>query len=295
MRRSVLLALAAAALVAAPLAWGEEQHEGQEHGSSQPPRGGHPGPSNQGPHGGPQGQPQGQGPHFPQQGQPQGQPQGQAPHFPQGQPQGRPWNGQPQGQGRPGWTGQGQPQGQGRPGWNGQGQPQSQGWGGQGQQQGQGRSGWGGQGQPGYRGPQTGRWNPQVEQRFDRRGNPDQWGQARHDWRSAHSDWDRSTYWRQNRDWWRGRAEFRGYVGPRDGFWFIPGIGYYQAPQEYWGRHWGYGDYLPRYFWQYQVYSWADYGLPPPPWGCAWVWIDGGVALIDLSDGYILDVEYGLY
>ena len=99
----------------------------------------------------------------------------------------------------------------------------------------------------------------------------------------------------EQHDWWRGRPEFRGYAGPRVGFWFIPGVGYWQAPREYWGRHWGYGDYLPRIFWQYQVYDWAAYGLPPPPCGCAWVWIDGGVALVDLSDGYILDVQYGLW
>ena len=259
MRRSVLLALAAAALLAAPQAWAEE-HSSQGHAASQPPKGGPhpgPGPKNQAPHF-PQGQPQGH-----PQGQPQGRPQGQPQGRPQGQPQGqRTWNGQPQGQ-------HGQPQG-----WNGR--P-------------------GGQPQLGARGPQTGHGNAQVEQRFDRRANPGQWTQTRNDWRGAHSGWNRTVIWGSNHNWWRGRPEFRGYAGPRVGFWFIPGVGYWQAPREYWGRHWGDGDDLPRIFWQYQVNDWAAYGLPPPPWGCAWVWIDGGVALVDLSDGYILDVEYGLW
>jgi Ni/Co efflux regulator RcnB len=256
MRRSLLLALAAAALVAAPHAWADDQHPGEDHNSSQPQHGG---PQHPGPHpGGPQGQPQGH-----PQGHPQAPPQGQAQHGWGGQPQGRP-QGQPQGQVQHGWGGQ--PPG-GRPG----------------------------VGQPANRGPQAGHWNPQVEQHFDRRANPGQWAQTRNDWRGAHSGWNHTVIWGSNHDWWRGRSEFRGYAGPRVGFWFIPGVGYYQAPQAYWGRHWGYGDYLPQMLWQYQVNDWADYGLPPPPWGCAWVWIDGGVALIDLSDGYVLDVEYGLW
>lgn len=273
MRRSVLLALAAAALVAAPQAWADEQHSDQGHESHEQRGGQHPA---QGQHpGGPQGQPQGQHgwggqPHG--QGQAQGQSQGQYQHGWGAQPQGRP-QGQPQGQiqGQRSWNG---PRGQAQGGWNAR--P-------------------GGAVEPGQRGPQAGRWNGQGEQRFDRRANPGGWGQTRNAWRGAHSGWDRSVPWRQNHDWWRGRPEFRGFTGPRVGFWFIPGFGYHQVPREYWGRHWAYGDYLPRFFWQYEVDDWAAYDLPPPPWGTAWVWIDGGVALVDLSDGYILDVEYGLW
>jgi Ni/Co efflux regulator RcnB len=32
------------------------------------------------------------------------------------------------------------------------------------------------------------------------------------------------------------------------------------------------------------------YGLPAPPNGCVWVWVGQDVALIDLDDGYILDI-----
>jgi Ni/Co efflux regulator RcnB len=67
------------------------------------------------------------------------------------------------------------------------------------------------------------------------------------------------------------------------------------VPQAYWGRHWGYGEFLPSFFWRNQVIDWWDYDLPPPPYGCAWVWINGGVALIDLSDGYILEVQYDIW
>jgi Ni/Co efflux regulator RcnB len=132
--------------------------------------------------------------------------------------------------------------------------------------------------------------------RFDRRGNPGGWTQTRGTWRGANPDWHGGALWsRGGHDWWRARPEFHGFYGRRDGFWFIPGIGYWAVPRAYWGHHWGYGEYLPNVFWQYQVADYWDYGLPPPPYGCAWVWVDGGIALIDLSDGYIMDVQYGLW
>jgi hypothetical protein len=35
--------------------------------------------------------------------------------------------------------------------------------------------------------------------------------------------------------------------------------------------------------------------LPPPPYGCVWVWLNGDVALIDRSDGYILDIARNVW
>jgi Ni/Co efflux regulator RcnB len=129
--------------------------------------------------------------------------------------------------------------------------------------------------------------------RFDRRSNPQQWQSARSSWRGAHPI--QNAPWRSNRDWWRSRPEFHGYQGPRAGFWFAPGFGYLTLPGAYRGHHWGVGEYIPALFWEYRVANWAAYSLDPPPYGCAWIWIDGGVALIDLSDGYVMDVEYDVY
>lgn len=140
-----------------------------------------------------------------------------------------------------------------------------------------------------------GRWSPEGEARFDRHHDEAHWGRTRGDWRGAHGDWGHWGAWRGGHDWWRGRSEFRVYAGARPGFWFVPGVGYHHVPPQYWGRHWGYGEILPAFFFQYRVPDWRAYDLPPPPPGCAWVWLNGGVALVDLSDGYIMDVQYGLW
>jgi Ni/Co efflux regulator RcnB len=121
------------------------------------------------------------------------------------------------------------------------------------------------------------------------------WAQNRGGFRNTHAGWDSHAAWRGNRGWYRGRPEFRLFVGVRPGFWFVPGIGYYHVPPQYYGHHWGYGEFLPNFFWQYQVADWGAYGLYPPPLGCAWVWVDGGVVLVDMSDGYIMDTEYGMW
>lgn len=268
MNRKVLLAAtAAAALMAAPAVRAEEHSDEPHKQPSQP---------------------------HPQLQHPNGQQPGQHPGA--------------LGQNRQGWTGaqgqvaaqrpSGQPHAQGHV-WTGQGQPKGQA---QGQSQGQAHPGWR-QSQPpswfhptgGPHGAQNGQWNGQAEHRFDRRGDAGRWTETRHDWRDYHRDWDRDARWRRDHDWWRGRPEFRLYVGARAGFWFAPGYGYYRVPETYRDRHWEAGEYLPAFMWEYQVADWSDYDLPPPPYGCAWVWIDGGVALIDLSDGYVLEVQYGLW
>jgi Ni/Co efflux regulator RcnB len=66
-------------------------------------------------------------------------------------------------------------------------------------------------------------------------------------------------------------------------------------PLQYWDHRWQVGERLPSWFWRYEIHDWWAYGLPAPPPGCGWVWLDHGVALIDLSDGYIIDIEYGVW
>ena len=147
----------------------------------------------------------------------------------------------------------------------------------------------------GARGPQFGHGPAQAEQRFDRRANPGQWAQARGDWRGAHSGWNRSVDLGEQP---RLVARPSGVPGLRRAARRLPvhpGRGLLAGAAGVLGPPLGLWRLLPRVFWQYQVYDWAAYGLPPPPLGCAWVWIDGGVALVDLSDGYILDVQNGLW
>lgn len=101
--------------------------------------------------------------------------------------------------------------------------------------------------------------------------------------------------WRRDPNWWRGDPGFRGYSGPRVSFFFAPGYGYYSVPREYWGRRWGAGAYLPAFFLRYAVADYEAYGLPPPPYGCEWVWVNNDVLLVDRSDGYILDEIDNVY
>ena len=119
--------------------------------------------------------------------------------------------------------------------------------------------------------------------------------QAAQQWRQGHHDWDSRTPWRGNTDWWRGDSGFRLFSGARIGFFFIPEMGYVSVPQEYQHHYWRAGDTLPNWFWRYQVRDYDRYGLPQPPDGCVWVWLDGDVALMDTSDGYILDIVHNLW
>jgi len=75
----------------------------------------------------------------------------------------------------------------------------------------------------------------------------------------------------------------------RFGFFFAPGYGYYNAGN-YWGRHYYEGDYLPSFFFRYRVIDPYFYGLPPAPPGCAWVYVDNNILLIDMYDGYVIEV-----
>ena len=132
-----------------------------------------------------------------------------------------------------------------------------------------------------------GDWNRTVR-------GPDR-DQAGQQWRRGHAGWDNHAPWRRSSDWWRGNSAFRLFSGSRIGFLFIPERGYISAPDQYRDHYWRAGEFLPQWFWQYGVRDYWRYELPQPPDGCAWIWLDGDVALIDLEDGYILDVVHNLW
>jgi Ni/Co efflux regulator RcnB len=135
--------------------------------------------------------------------------------------------------------------------------------------------------------PPVGIWNRNLR-------GPDN-DRAADQWRREHHGWDRASPWQRNPNWWQHNRAFRFYFGPRIGFFFIPNYGYIAAPQQYRINYFRPGDYLPSWFWRYIVRDYSLYGLPPPPSGCAWVWVDNDVALIDLSDGYIIDIVHNVW
>lgn len=128
------------------------------------------------------------------------------------------------------------------------------------------------------------------------RGGPG-WDRNRagQEWRARHGGWDHNAPWRHRRDWWRHHRAWRFYFGERVGFFFIPAFGYVSVPVEYRTHYWRAGEYLPNWFWRFQVREYWDYGLPRPPDGCMWVWVSNDVALVDMSDGYILDIVHNAW
>ena len=188
-----------------------------------------------------------------------------------------------------GWDRGGQQQGGGDRGGRDRGGQQGGGWDRGGQQQGGGdRGSWGRGDRDGGGWERRDRNRPDWRQRRDRDRD-----QYRGSW---NRDYWRNDFNRRNHDnWWRNNTWFRGYSGLRMNFYFAPGYGYYSVPRQYYGRSYRIGDYLPSVFWRYRANSWSWYGLPAPPPGCAWVYVDNNIYLIDLFDGYIIDVAYQVW
>jgi Ni/Co efflux regulator RcnB len=100
--------------------------------------------------------------------------------------------------------------------------------------------------------------------------------------------WNRNS--RLSGDWWRGRRGFEGYAGHRSGFWFAPGWGYYQVDPRWYGYDWEVGAVVPYELRSYYVSDPEDYGLPPAPYGAAWVFLGDQIVLIDLQSGDIIQI-----
>jgi Ni/Co efflux regulator RcnB len=124
--------------------------------------------------------------------------------------------------------------------------------------------------------------------------------ERREDWREhehdRREDWrehehDRREAWREHREdvreAWRGRPEWRGYGGPRGGYWYAPGYGY--RPFER-GVAWRRGEYVPRAYRAYYVQEPTYYRLSPAPVGYRWVYGDGNFVLMALASGMIASV-----
>lgn len=135
------------------------------------------------------------------------------------------------------------------------------------------------------------------EWRQDRRDDRRDWRQDRRDdrrdWRQ---DNRRNDRWdRNNRDWWRGRSDFRDYRGARQGYWYAPGHGYYRVEPRYYGQRWQRGGYLPPAYRHYYVNDPYYYGLPAAPRGYRYVHAGSDIVLIALATGLITSVLYDIF
>jgi Ni/Co efflux regulator RcnB len=88
-------------------------------------------------------------------------------------------------------------------------------------------------------------------------------------------------------DAWRGRPEWRGYGGPRAGYWYAPGYGYRPVAR---GFEWRRGGYVPAAYRGYYVQDPVYYHLAAAPRGYRWVYGNDDFVLMALGTGMIASV-----
>ena len=74
-------------------------------------------------------------------------------------------------------------------------------------------------------------------------------------------------------------------------------IGPYHGAPNFRYRRWGYGEFLPRYYWgrQYWLGDYWLFGLDVPPVGFEWVRYGPDALLIDTRNGEVIQVVYGRF
>ena len=130
------------------------------------------------------------------------------------------------------------------------------------------------------------------DRRDDRRDYRRDRRDDRRDWRYDRrvDRWDRN-----NRDWWRGRSDFRDFRGQRRGYWYAPGYGYHRVEPRYYGYRWQRGSRLPSTYHRYYVRDPHYYGLRPAPRGYRWVHADNDILLVALATGVIADLVLDIW
>ncbi len=137
-----------------------------------------------------------------------------------------------------------------------------------------------------------GEYRDRQEYRHDRRDDRRDYRVERRDDRR---DWRNDRWDRNNRDWWRGRSEFRSYNGPRSGYWYAPSYGYYRVEPRYYGYRWRTGAYLPSRYRTYYVRDPYFYGLRPAPHGYRYVHAGSDILLVAVATGLIASVLSNVY
>ncbi len=74
-------------------------------------------------------------------------------------------------------------------------------------------------------------------------------------------------------------------------------IGPYHPPGGWVPTHWAFGQILPRAYWapEYHIADYWLFGLELPPAGYEWVRDDDDAILVNVDNGEILQVEYGIF
>ncbi|CAM5494512.1 RcnB family protein [Sphingobium scionense] len=79
-----------------------------------------------------------------------------------------------------------------------------------------------------------------------------------------------------------------GYWGPRRGYYFAPGYGYFPVTAPYYARPWTIGAIVPVSLRRYYVPVPAVYGLPVAPVGHSWIFVGNRTALVAGRTGVIV-------
>jgi len=71
----------------------------------------------------------------------------------------------------------------------------------------------------------------------------------------------------------------------------------YRRPSGWYEHRWSFGAFLPTAFWvrDYWLIDFADYDLPPPPYGAVWVRVGPDALLVDQDTGEIITVAYDVF
>jgi Ni/Co efflux regulator RcnB len=134
------------------------------------------------------------------------------------------------------------------------------------------------------------------DRRQDRREFRRDRREDRRDFRQDRREYRQEQRWnRNNRNWWRGRSDFRDYRGARPGYWYAPSYGYYRVEPRYQGYRWQRGHYLPHAYRNYYVRDPYAYGLRPAPRGYRYVHAGNDIVLIAIATGLIASVLSGVY
>jgi len=137
------------------------------------------------------------------------------------------------------------------------------------------------------------RRDDRQDYRSERRDDRRDWRQGDYD---SRRDYRQDRRWdRNNRDWWRGRDDFRDYRGARYNQWYAPGYGYYRVEPRYYGYRWQRGAYLPSAYRSYYVRDPYVYGLRPAPYGYRYVYAGNDIVMIAIASGLIASVLHDIF
>ena len=143
---------------------------------------------------------------------------------------------------------------------------------------------------------QNGQWqNGQAQYQQGGQWQNDQWqqNQQRHpyDW-TAYRPGHRPAQWQQYQQDFNPRAYEINRDSERRYHWQ-----HYAQPRGWYYQRWVYGQILPIAFWgrEYWLDGYSSFGLIDPPYGYVWVRYGNDALLVNVENGQILSVEYGLF